>query len=275
MTIGERIKKIRMARGISTYTLAQITGLSQSSISKLENGKRKADNIILEKIADVLNVSIDRLTGDSVSNIIESRLKEVGKTLEAVAKEANVPLIWLQNIDSFIPGNMEFMLTQPRELDWDDTIGDYTSYEWITRVADVLGLPGGVLRTALARQEIPVPDDLPQITAAEAFGGANAYKPQGADEPEPLSTSEKDHINKYRELDTHGKEMVDFTLLKEWERSTALAKEKSNVTPMTVKQDTPDYLKPQAAHNDHINEEGELEKIQEDLAMLDAYKKNH
>ena len=68
MTIGERIKKIRMARGISTYTLAQITGLSQSSISKLENGKRKADNIILEKIADVLNVSIDRLTGDSVSS---------------------------------------------------------------------------------------------------------------------------------------------------------------------------------------------------------------
>lgn len=42
-----------------------------------------------------------------------------------------------------------------------------------------------------------------------------------------------------------------------------------------VKEDTPDYLKPQAAHNDHINEEGELEKMQDDLAMLDAYKKNH
>ncbi len=82
-------------------------------------------------------------------------------------------------------------------------------------------------------------------------------------------------IKKYRKLDTHGKEMVDFTLLKEWERSTDLAKEKSNVTPMTVKEDMPDYLKPQAAHNDHINEEGELEKMQDDLAMLDAYKKNH
>ena len=27
-------------------------------------------------------------------------------------------------------------------------------------------------------------------------------------------------IKKYRDLDSHGKEMVDFTLLKEWERST-------------------------------------------------------
>ncbi len=37
-----------------------------------------------------------------------------------------------------------------------------------------------------------------------------------------LYPEEKDHINKYRELDAHGKEMVDFTLLKEWERSTAV-----------------------------------------------------
>lgn len=35
-------------------------------------------------------------------------------------------------------------------------------------------------------------------------------------------------IEKYRQLDSHGKEMVDFTLLKEWERSTADQKQKDN-----------------------------------------------
>lgn len=35
-----------------------------------------------------------------------------------------------------------------------------------------------------------------------------------------LKNSEYDKIKKYRSLDTHGKEMVDFTLTKEWERST-------------------------------------------------------
>lgn len=52
-------------------------------------------------------------------------------------------------------------------------------------------------------------------------------------------------IKKYRKLDTHGKEMVDFTLLKEWERSLAEA-EKSNVVPMALKEDTTYYVN--AAH---------------------------
>ncbi|HWQ74708.1 MAG TPA: hypothetical protein VN441_05285, partial [Syntrophomonas sp.] len=46
---------------------------------------------------------------------------------------------------------------------------EYESYKWITRVAEVIGLPASQLRAALARQEIPFPDDLPQTTPEEAF----------------------------------------------------------------------------------------------------------
>ena len=35
-----------------------------------------------------------------------------------------------------------------------------------------------------------------------------------------LKFGEQDLLKKYRDLDDHGKEMVDFTLEKEWERST-------------------------------------------------------
>lgn len=98
----------------------------------------------------------------------------------------------------------------------------------------------------------------------------NFYKCDMLKEFAPLNDSsitydEYNYIQKYRELDAHGKEMVDFTLEKEWERSTALAEKESG---------TPDYLKPQAAHNDHMDGEDELGKVQNDLAMLDAYKKN-
>ncbi len=37
---------------------------------------------------------------------------------------------------------------------------------------------------------------------------------------EDFSPAEKLIIKKYRALDKHGKEMIDFTLQKEWERST-------------------------------------------------------
>lgn len=36
-------------------------------------------------------------------------------------------------------------------------------------------------------------------------------------------------VKRYRDLDAHGKEMVDFTLLKEWQRSTAIHKSKDNI----------------------------------------------
>lgn len=71
-------------------------------------------------------------------------------------------------------------------------------------------------------------------------------------------------IEKYRLLDPHGKEMVDFTLLKEWERSTAES-EKSNVAPMTLKEDTTYYIN--AAHP--INGASEEDKQYDEDIMDD------
>lgn len=76
-----------------------------------------------------------------------------------------------------------------------------------------------------------------------------------------LNMREIDIVEKYRLLDDHGKEMVDFTLLKEWERSTSLI-EKSNVTEM------PQYLEAKAAHNDFSNDAEQQRLMKEDLEEL-------
>ncbi len=60
-----------------------------------------------------------------------------------------------------------------------------------------------------------------------------------------LSYVEQDHIRKYRDLDPHGREMVDFTLLKEWERSTSGQNQRNKVVPLMSKDD-PNYVN--AAH---------------------------
>lgn len=44
----------------------------------------------------------------------------------------------------------------------------------------------------------------------------------GSNYPMKVSYDEYQQIEKYRSLDPHGKEMVDFTLQKEWERSTTI-----------------------------------------------------
>lgn len=60
-----------------------------------------------------------------------------------------------------------------------------------------------------------------------------------------VTLAEYDHIKKYRALDEHGKEMVDFTLTKEWERSTA-EKKNNNVIPLAAP--VASALDPNAAH---------------------------
>lgn len=157
MEAGERVKKFRDIKKLSTNDLSRLTGISQSTISKLENGKRKVDLKILEKIAGALNVSVDRLTGESVSSIIEDRLQEKGMTLREVSEKSGVSLHWLANIDAWVPGVDGFGETNKK-----------FDYYWITKVAEVLELPGSTLRAALARQEPPTYDG-PVESAAEDF----------------------------------------------------------------------------------------------------------
>lgn len=72
---------------------------------------------------------------------------------------------------------------------------------------------------------------------------------------------EMDHlVKKYRDLDPHGREMVDFTLEKEYERSVAEKKKTSKVVSYTSTV--------QAAHNDYENEPDEQEKMKSDIASL-------
>lgn len=72
-----------------------------------------------------------------------------------------------------------------------------------------------------------------------------------------VTISEYEIIKKYRVLDDHGKEMVDFTLQKEWERSV---NEKSNIVEY--------FSTPKAARNDYLDEPGEIEKTYDDISSL-------
>lgn len=62
-----------------------------------------------------------------------------------------------------------------------------------------------------------------------------------------LKYGEQDLLKKYRDLDPHGKEMVDFTLEKEYERSIAEKEKTDNIVPMKVPE-TPSSCDANAAH---------------------------
>lgn len=62
MNIGNRIRELRLARGMRINDLADAVGVDQANISRLETGKQKSfTEQSLNKIADALNVSLSEL----------------------------------------------------------------------------------------------------------------------------------------------------------------------------------------------------------------------
>ncbi len=59
-SIGERLKDLRTARGITIKELAEKTGVDNSTLSRIENGKnQKVSDEVLLKLAKFFNVSTD------------------------------------------------------------------------------------------------------------------------------------------------------------------------------------------------------------------------
>jgi transcriptional regulator with XRE-family HTH domain len=61
--VGPRLRRIRTARGVTLTQLAAATGISKSTLSRLENGLRKPSLELLLPIAQAHRVPLDELVG--------------------------------------------------------------------------------------------------------------------------------------------------------------------------------------------------------------------
>ena len=78
--LGERIKQYRKMRGLSQEELAEITNSSKNHIGYVENAKRTVSLIMLVRISNALNVSIEDLLFDSLKTVnsgLEIRFNQV------------------------------------------------------------------------------------------------------------------------------------------------------------------------------------------------------
>ena len=65
MDFSERLKKLRKEAGLTQVDVAEKLGISQPAYASWERGVKKPTQDNLVKIAQVLNVSIDYLVGNS------------------------------------------------------------------------------------------------------------------------------------------------------------------------------------------------------------------
>lgn len=89
--IGQQIRKIRKAHGLSQEELAEKIEISVTHMSHIETGNTKLSLPVFLDIAQVLEVSTDELLGDAGYESSSKALSEIAAVLERCnAKEAKV-----------------------------------------------------------------------------------------------------------------------------------------------------------------------------------------
>lgn len=97
ITIGNRIRELRVKVGMSQQRLAEILGVSRPTISQIENDERKifADELI--KLSEAFNISVDNLLNIEKSPLIILEEGERKKKTSQMIR-INVPQ---KNVDKF------------------------------------------------------------------------------------------------------------------------------------------------------------------------------
>lgn len=88
MNIADNIKAERERLGISQKKLGEIVGVDQSHISHMESGMKVPSASMLLMLADVFNVSTDKLYGREVS--AKSIEKKIGGVPNAKIKNSKL-----------------------------------------------------------------------------------------------------------------------------------------------------------------------------------------
>ncbi len=114
MTIGDKVRLLRMEKKISIRKLAEITGLSKSTLSDIENNKSKKPTVdTIGKIAQALQIPISELFSETSlqvdePNVLGEKINEGEKTnqssvfLRSVARAKERPKEVQDRIAAFI-----------------------------------------------------------------------------------------------------------------------------------------------------------------------------
>lgn len=110
--IGEKIKEIRLNRGMTTKDFGSLLGASDSNVTSWEKGRTSPNKSRLKKIADLIGVPVTEFVSNHTGEKIKEIRLSLGENLETFAArfDANRGLASAWENGRFIP-NPERLLT--------------------------------------------------------------------------------------------------------------------------------------------------------------------
>lgn len=128
--LGENIKSLRKAKGLSQEELAVKLNVVRQTVSKWEKGLSVPDSGMLISLADALDTSVSILLGETVQDpgLSESDLKSISEKLEAVnlllakrssARRRTIRYLLVTLCVIIVIVFMAFAMIHSAYLDWD------------------------------------------------------------------------------------------------------------------------------------------------------------
>lgn len=99
MKFPENLKAMRKSKGLTLKQLGDMVGLTDSSLSLYENGKRQPDNEGLLKLAGALGTTVGELLGEEQKNS-PSTGDELIEILEACRERSDLRILFKLSKDA-------------------------------------------------------------------------------------------------------------------------------------------------------------------------------
>ncbi len=104
--VGPRLKRLRTQRGVTLTSLAAATGISKSTLSRLETGHRRPSLELLLPLAQAYHVPLDDLVGAPEVGDPRIRLKPrrvKGRTVIPLTRQPGGMQAWRHGRSSSLP----------------------------------------------------------------------------------------------------------------------------------------------------------------------------
>lgn len=141
MTVGERIKKIRLEKGMTQKELAEKCGIDSANLRKYEAGKQNPKFGTIEKIAEALNVPATDLLNYQIKKdpnaktFEEMTPEEQKKTIQDLSKKMESFLKELgESVEELDTVNRELLLS------YYDLLNETGKQEVLKRIAELARL---------------------------------------------------------------------------------------------------------------------------------------
>ena len=131
MPMNNRIRSLRLSRGLKQSDLADILGVRQNTLSTWETGKYEPDSEALQNIADYFGVTVDYVIGrtDTLPRRKGRRIPVLGDVAAGIPIEAIEDILDYEDIDEDLARTGEFFglrikgrSMEPRMLEGDVVI---------------------------------------------------------------------------------------------------------------------------------------------------------